>query len=129
MTTAATRTEESHQRSAERTVGHYVPLTDITETDDAFVFLAELPGVKPGDVAVSFDDGILTIHGTVAQRQAPSQEYALREYGVADYHRSFAVGAPVAAERIAATLRDGLLTVAVPKAESTRRRKIEVKVG
>lgn len=129
MTTAATGIAKSEKPSAERADGHYVPLTDITETDDAFVFLAELPGVKPGDVAANFDDGILTIHGSVAPRQAQRQESALREYGVADYHRTFAVDAPVAADKIVATLRDGLLTVTVPKAESTRRRKIEVKVG
>lgn len=129
MTTAATGIAKNDQRSTERADGHYAPLTDITETGDAFIFLAELPGVKPGDVAATFDDGILTIHGSVAPRQAPGQDYALREYGVADYHRTFAVDAPVAADKIVATLRDGLLTVTVPKAESTKRRKIDVKVG
>jgi HSP20 family protein len=128
MTTAATGIEQDDRRSAaERAEGCYAPLTNINESDDAFIFCAELPGVKPGDVDASFDDGILTIHGKAAPRQPPEQEYALREYGVADYHRTFALGAPVAAERITAVLRDGVLTVTVPKSESARRRKIEVK--
>ena len=115
--------------AAELAAAHHRPPPDLTDTHYAFEFLAALPGVTPGDVAANFDDGILTIHGSVAPRQAQRQESALREYGVADYHRTFAVDAPVAADKIVATLRDGLLTVTVPKAESTRRRKIEVKVG
>lgn len=129
MTTAATKLQKSDSPPSEHdgSEGTCVPRTDITESDNAFVFCAEVPGVKPGDVDVSFDDGILTLHGKVVRRQAPDQAYAEREYSVADFHRAFVIEAPVAADRITANLQDGLLTVTVPKTESARRRKIEVK--
>src|SRR4051794_27623550 len=54
---------------------YFTPLVDIIETDDGFTFLADLPGVKAGDVDVSFENGVLTIEGKVQPRQPSGQGY------------------------------------------------------
>ena len=131
MTTTANEIEKVEKQPPERIEGegHYAPQTDITESDDAFVFCAEMPGVKPGNVEATFVGGVMTLRGNAEPRQAPDQRYALLEYGIADFRRSFTIDALVAPDKITAVLRDGLLTVTVPKAESARRRKIDVRTS
>jgi HSP20 family protein len=108
---------------------YYTPLVDVIESGEAFVFQADLPGVKAGDVDVSFENGVLTIEGKVTPRQPEGQNYVWREYGVGHFYRSFNVDTPVNAEAIKAQLKNGVLELYVPKAESARTRKIEMKTS
>ena len=104
----------------------YTALCDIVETDDAFVFQADLPGVKPGDLDVSYENGTLTIDARVQSRQQPSTQYAWREYGVGHFHRSFTISSPINVDGIKAELKNGELTLHVPKAESAKPRRIKI---
>ena len=107
---------------------YFTPLVDIIETSDAFLFHADLPGVKPGDVDVSFENGMLTIAGKVAPRRPENGgRYVWREYGVGHFYRSFTLGTPVNVDGITAELKNGELTLTVPKHESIKPRKIEIK--
>ena len=102
------------------------PRVDILETEHALVLLADLPGVKPSDVDVRFENGELTIHG----RRTPSnagKRRALWEYEPAHYHRAFRLSEDVAADQIEAELKNGVLTVRLPKAEAAKPRRINVK--
>ena len=102
------------------------PRVDILETEQELVLLADLPGVRPSDVDVRFENGELTIHG----RRAPSnagKRRALWEYEPAHYHRAFRLSEDVAADRIEAELKNGVLTVRLPKAEAAKPRRINVK--
>jgi HSP20 family molecular chaperone IbpA len=56
---------------------YFTPLVDIMETNDAYVFQADLPGVKAGDVDISFENGVLTIEGKVQPRQDAKWNYIL----------------------------------------------------
>ena len=105
----------------------YTPLVDVIENQDGFVFQADLPGVKAGDVDVSFENGTLTLEAKAAPRQPAGQSYLWREYGVGHFYRSFNIAAPVDAGGIKAQLKDGVLELYVPKAESAKPRKIQVK--
>jgi len=105
----------------------YRPNVDILERADELVVLADVPGAIPGDIEVDFEDGTLTIHAKVKPRQDESTQYLVREYGVGDYHRTFHVSEAVDASKITAEHADGVLTLHLPKAESTKPRKIEVK--
>ena len=106
---------------------YYTPLVDIIETDDAFIFQADLPGVKSGDVDVSFENGALTIAGKVHPRHAENGQYVWREYGVGHFYRSFTLSTPVNVEGIRAELKNGVLDLYVPKSEHARPRKIQIK--
>jgi HSP20 family protein len=102
------------------------PRVDILETEQELVLLADLPGVKPADVDVRFENGELTIHG---RRNAtnPGKRRALWEYEPAHYHRAFRLSEDVAADKIEAELKNGVLTVRLPKAEAAKPRRISVK--
>lgn len=105
----------------------YTPLVDIVETNDGYTFYADLPGVKAGDLNITYEDETLTIDAKVTPRQPKGQAYLVQEYGVGRFARSFSTGGPVDPQGIRAELKDGELCLFVPKAESAKLRKIEVK--
>jgi len=107
----------------------YLPLVDILERADEIVLKADVPGTKPEDIDINFEDGILTIYAKVQPRQEPGTQYLLREYGIGDYHRSFQVSEAIDASKISAEYSDGVLTIHLPKAEAVRPRKIPVQVS
>ena len=106
---------------------YFTPLVDVMETGDEFIFQADLPGVKPGDVDVSYENGVLSIGAKVQPRQEPGHGYIWREYGVGHFYRQFSLNAPVHADGIRAELKNGLLELYVPKAESAKTRRIEIR--
>ena len=104
----------------------YTPLVDVIENDEAFVFQADLPGARPDDVDVNFRDGELTIAARVAPRLPAGQNYVWREYGVGHFYRSFNIEAAIDPDGIKAQMKNGVLELYVPKAESARARKIQI---
>ena len=115
------------RREQESAATWYTPLVDVIENEDGFVFQADLPGVKAGDVDVSFENGTLTIEAKAASREPAGRSYLWREYGVGHFYRSFDISAPVDAGGIKAQLKYGVLELYVPKTESAKPRKIQVK--
>jgi HSP20 family protein len=107
----------------------YTPLVDIIEKNDAFIFQADLPGVRAGDVDISFENGVLTLQGKVHPRQPQDHNYVWREYGIGHFYRQFTLSTPIDANGIRAELKNGVLELYVPKAESAKTRKIEIKTS
>jgi HSP20 family protein len=108
----------------------YSPPVDIVEQNDKLLLLADMPGVQREDVDINYERGELTICGRVRPRQDPDKvSYLLHEYGVGDYCRTFQIGEGVDAGKISAELRDGVLTVQLPKAAALMPRKIAVTAG
>jgi HSP20 family protein len=108
---------------------YYTPLVDIAETGEAFLFQADLPGVTHGDVDISYENGNLTVQAKARPRQPQGTNYAWREYGVGHFYRSFSIDVPVNPDGIKAELKDGVLSLYVPKAESAKTRRIEIKAS
>jgi len=104
----------------------YRPNVDILETADSLVVLADLPGVKSEDVDIHFEDGSLTIHGRVKERQDERTAFLLQEYGLGNYYRTFRVSEQIDSRGIAAELSEGVLKLTLPKAESAKPRRISV---
>ena len=104
----------------------FTPRFDICENENELILYGDLPGVEAGDLDVRFEDKELAIHGRVAPRQA-DQRRLRDEYGVGDFYRTFTVGEAVDAGKINAELKNGVLTVHLPKAESAKPKRIEVK--
>ena len=104
------------------------PAVDIKEEDDKYVLYADIPGVKPEDIEINMDKGILTIRG---ERKHESEESdkgfhrVERSHGV--FIRRFALPDTVDAENISATSKDGVLELVLPKTKKPEARKIEVK--
>ena len=108
---------------------YFTPLVDIIETNDEFLFQADLPGVAAGDVDVSFENGVLTLAGKVNPRQPAGHNYVWQEYGVGHFYRQFSLSTPVNPDGIRAELKNGVLELHVPKAESAKTRKIQIKTA
>jgi HSP20 family protein len=108
----------------------WMPPCDVFEDKEAVRIIMEVPGVKPGDVKLSLENNMLTIRGEkkqVAEEKADRVHRYERSYGV--FERSFALPSTVDTDRIEARYDNGVLTVALPKAERARPRQIEVKTG
>lgn len=118
------RSEISHREGARQAT--YMPQFDIQETDDELVLYGDMPGVGPEDIDIRFENGELSIHGKVAPRHE-NVEFLYREYGVGNYHRTFAIGEMIDVEKICAEMRHGVLTVHLPKSEQAKPRRIEVR--
>jgi HSP20 family protein len=103
-----------------------MPRVDILETDDELLLLADLPGVQPQDVDVRFENGELALHGRRYPRY-PDKPRVRWETEAANYYRVFRVTEHVAGDRISAELKNGVLTVRLPKVEAVKPRRIAVK--
>jgi HSP20 family protein len=110
----------------------WVPAMDVAERGDAYLVQAELPGVSPDQVDVSFEQNVLTIRGTKPASFDVANEGELRVFAAERVHGTFerSVRLPefVNADRIAASFTNGLLTITVPKAEAAQPRKITIDV-
>lgn len=108
---------------------YFTPLVDIIETGEEFVFQADLPGVTAEDVDVSYENGVLTIEGRVQPRQPEGRSYVWREYGVGHFYRQFSLNGEINPDGIRAELKNGVLELHVPKAESAKTRRIEIRTA
>ena len=110
----------------------WVPALDIFEKRDAYVVVAELPGVSQSNIELSFEQNVLTIRGQKNSPLDPSKDGELRVYAAervaGAFERAIRLPEFVDSEKIAAELRDGLLTITVPKATAAQPRKIEIKL-
>lgn len=103
------------------------PRVDLSEMDGKYSLVAEVPGLKKEDLSISFEDGLLTLEGKKeTDREEKREEYYLRETRTGSFSRSFRLPREVDREGIEATYENGLLTVILPQAEKSRKRKIEV---
>jgi len=127
--TPITKRPEEAISKAERTRNrpHFAPNVDIVELPGELQVLTDMPGLRPEDVDIHFENGTLAIHGKVADRQPEGTSYLLREYEVGDFHRSFEVSEAVNPEGISADYAGGVLTLHLPKTEAVKARKITVK--
>jgi HSP20 family protein len=109
---------------------YWVPALDAWETENAFHVQLDLPGLTADQVDISFDRNVLTITGSrPATIQAPEKGevrvfFAERAYG--SFQRTLRFPQYVMSDRIAASFKDGVLTVTVPKAEEAKPRKIAI---
>ena len=102
------------------------PALDLYQSNDNVVAVLELPGMRKEDIEISLHDGTLSISGE-RQSSSPNGEKAERtERYVGSFRRSITLPAPVDANKVSATYRDGILTVTLPKAEEAKPKRIAV---
>jgi HSP20 family protein len=100
------------------------PLADLSETDEAYVVRADLPGVSKDQVDVQLQDRELVITGEIADTEHGRRHRSSRRTGRFEF-RTYLPG-DVNADGVTAQLSDGVLTVTVPKSEAAKPRKIEI---
>ncbi len=104
----------------------FLPVTDIFETDEALSVILEIPGVGRDSATVSVDEGVLTVEGRVDFAKYEGLQPLYTEYNVGNYVRRFQLSSEIDQGRISAELKDGVMTVVLPKAERAKPRKIKV---
>ena len=102
---------------------------DLYETDEAYVVTAFMPGVPSDKLDIQVQQNILSIHGEVSVEQPKEVRYLIQERGSGVFERSLRLPTQVEADKIAATLKDGVLTITLPKAESVKAHRISVKAA
>jgi HSP20 family molecular chaperone IbpA len=126
MTTTAIKehaTERPQQAEARR---WRRPRYDVAENDDAFVVTVSLPGVNRSGVDISIDNETLSITGTRHQALPESWRPLRRELPDGDYLLNLRLNVRIDENKIAAKVEDGILTLALPKADEVKPRKIKV---
>jgi HSP20 family protein len=104
----------------------FLPNTDIFETEDTLTVVLEMPGVTRDNVEVSVENGMVTVEGKINFDKYEGLQPVYSEYNIGPYRRSFRVSNRVDADRIRAEMRDGVITLVLPKAEEAKPRRIEV---
>lgn len=107
-----------------------VPEFDVKETKDAYVFKADLPGVKEEDVDISITGQQLSISGErEEEKREEGERYFAYERSHGSFSRSFTVPEGVDAEHVNAEMKDGVLTLVVPKKPEVQARRIKLGSG
>jgi HSP20 family protein len=107
--------------------GGFMPAFEIKETDGAYVFHADLPGVKEGDINVTVTGNRLSISGKrEAEREEKGDTFYCYERSYGDFSRAFTLPEGVDANGVRADLKDGVLSVTVQKKPESQPKKIAV---
>jgi len=106
------------------------PAVNIWTNDDSAVVTAELAGVDKNDIKLSVVDQSLVIEGSrKAEQLKEGETYHRQERGTGDFKRAIQLPFPVNADKISAQLKNGVLSVTLPRAEEDKPRKIEIKTS
>ncbi len=111
--------------------GDWMPPVDIFENDKHEIVLkADLPGLAREDIDIRVENNLLTIRGERKRVQETKQEsYHRVERVYGSFSRSFSLPSTINTEKVAAELRDGVLTIVLPAREEARPRQIQVRVN
>jgi HSP20 family protein len=104
----------------------FVPVADIFETDEALTLELEMPGVAKDRVEVRVENDVLTIEGRIDFGAYENLRPLYTEYNVGNYARTFQLSSKIDQDGISAALKDGVMTLVLPKVERAKPRKIQV---
>lgn len=104
----------------------FIPEADIYENADAITVYADMPGVNDKSVDITLEDDVLTLVGHQSDQAPRDMELLYHEYRPGIFHRVFTLGVAIDRKKIDAKIKNGVLTLALPKAEEAKARKIAV---
>ena len=106
---------------------YIAPPVDIFENEESLIVVADLPGVEKDGIDIRVDDNILTIKGNAKYTQKAN--VLRQEFTLENYYRQFQLSDEVDQGKLSAELKNGVLTLIMPKAEKSKPKQIKVKVG
>ncbi|MBK9145448.1 MAG: Hsp20/alpha crystallin family protein [Candidatus Melainabacteria bacterium] len=127
MTTATTTVANAETERASASLPIFTPPVDIYQSENAFVVIAEMPGVDESSVDITLEKGILTIQGESHREILEGYRLVRSEAPNGNYRRMFRLSEEVDLERADAVMKDGVLRLTLPKHENARPRKISVR--
>lgn len=103
---------------------------DVVEEEDAYLVKASVPGIKPDQLEITYNKGMLTIKGEVKDEgETTSGQYHLRERKFGVFSRTISLPNAVNYDNIQAKYEDGVLTLKMPKSEEVKPKRIPIRVG
>lgn len=107
----------------------FLPTADIFETEDALTVVLEMPGVDRNNIDVNVDNGVLMIEGRIDFSKYEGLQPVYSEYNIGPFRRNFRISSRIDQDKIKAEMRDGVITLTLPKAEQAKPRRIEVRTS
>jgi HSP20 family molecular chaperone IbpA len=105
---------------------HYVPNTDIYETEDALTVVMEIPGVEKKDIDVRLENDVLRVEARIDLSKYEGLEPVYAEYNVGHFARAFTLSNKIDQQQINAQLEDGVLRLTLKKGAEAMPRRIAV---
>ncbi len=107
-----------------------VPAVDVFDKKTELVIKAEIPGATKEDISLTIEKNTLTLKGEIKKdEEAADEGYYVRERAYGHFSRTVKLPVEVSSEKAAASFKDGILTVILPKKEEARPREIKVNIG
>lgn len=107
----------------------FTPAVDIFETEKEITLLADMPGVKAGDLNIDLHENVLTLDSEVKAPEGADEVDVIREYRTGKYYRQFRLSQVIDQAKIDAEMQDGVLRLRLPKVEAAKPRQIKVKAA
>jgi HSP20 family protein len=108
-------------------VRQFLPATDIYETENELMVILEMPGVEKSNVSINVEDSVLNVEGRLDLTKYQGLHPLYTEYNIGNYSRSFRLSSKIDQHKIAAEMKDGVLSLKMPKVGETKPRTIQVK--
>ncbi len=103
------------------------PRVDLIDSDNAITLIADMPGVDEQSAEVTLDQNVLTIRGKVNPQRREGYSVTRKEFDVGHFERAFTLSEKIDRGNIDATVRNGVLTVHLPKATEMLSKQVEIK--
>jgi len=118
---------ERNEIEKTRSKPEYTPATDIYEDGEKYTVVCDMPGVDQDGVSVSLEDNVLSVTGE--QQELDRERFYHQEYAAGIFHRVFRIPDMINRGAIKATIKNGVLTVTLPKAEKEKPKTITVEAA
>ena len=122
-----TQDDYSPERIAQKTMPVVTPLVDIYENDDEILLFVDMPGVRKDDMTIHLENGGLRLVGVRKLMRTAAARF--EEFGDVEFGRSFAVPQGIDSDKVNAELTGGVLHLHLPKSDTVKPRRIEIREG
>lgn len=121
--------KREHEAKEESTIPArvFLPNADIYETPSDLQVVLEMPGIEKNNVDIRIEDGVLQVQGRLDLAKYSGLQPLYTEYNVGHYARSFQLSSKIDQSKIAAEMKDGVLSLTLPKVEEAKPRTIQIK--
>ena len=107
--------------------GTWAPAVDVAEENDKILVRVEVPGMEQKDLRIHYEDGLLTVSGERQFERKDDRNYHRIERSYGSFTRSFSLPRSIDGAAIAASYRNGILEIEIPKKEESKPRQIQIK--
>jgi len=104
----------------------FVPVADIYDAEHDLTIILEMPGVEKSNVDILVEDGVLSVEGRLDLTKYQGLQPLYTEYNIGHYARSFRLSSKIDQNKIAAEMKDGVLSLKLPKVEEAKPRSIKI---